>query len=67
MKNVRDSSTEFEVVREKSKWKCVELNKTFGFTEGKVYEVEGNGTIYYDDGDESSEKLSINGNEAKCW
>ena len=67
MKNVISSSTEFEVVREKSKWKCVELNGTSGFTEGRIYEVVEDGIIYYDSGNESSEKLSINGNEAKCW
>lgn len=39
MKDICGSATEFEVVREKTKWKCVELNKTSGFTEGKVYEV----------------------------
>ena len=68
MKNVHGSSTEFEVVREKSKWKCVELNKTSGFTEGKVYEVEGNGTIYYDDGNPCTlDTFKINGNKAECW
>ena len=50
-----------------SKWKCVELGNTCGFTEGRIYEVESDGIIYYDSGNKSSEKLSINGNKAKCW
>lgn len=50
-----------------SKWKCVKLGNTYGFTEGRIYEVESDGTIYYDSGDESAEKLFTNGNKAKCW
>ena len=47
-----------------TKWKCIDKSCTHGFTNGKVYEVEDDGTIHYDSGNASSCKLRSNGT---CW
>ena len=50
-----------------SKWKCVELGDTSGFTEGKIYEVGSDGTIHYDSGNLCEGVFKINGDKAECW
>ena len=45
------------------KYKCIEVGMTIGFTKGKIYDVEEDGTIHYDTGSESMRKLENN----KCW
>lgn len=68
MKDLLASSTEFEVVDEKTKWKCTKLNNVSGFTEGKIYEVGEDGIIYYDSGNPCMlDTFKINGNKAECW